>query len=118
MSFMQEPSITLYTSDNNIDSSVFPNKYLKSLQNHQIGDHRMASYSSKRNEFTITDKNKNNINNIIPLTQSWYQPGSVDNQYLLDHYGITDNQQYRKHMTNQSVDICNFNNKSFMKTIQ
>lgn len=111
MSFIQEPSIALYTSTYTVDSSVLPNKYLPSFQ-------RPTHLMSYRSENTVTDKNRNDINSTIPLTQPWYQPGSIENQALLDHYGITNNQQYRKHMTNHSVDICTFNNISFTKTIQ
>jgi hypothetical protein len=124
MSFIQDPSVTLYTSNHTIDSSVFPNKYLPSF--YQINSNNRTRTLpiddkinlSRLNENIITDKNRNSIHSNIPLTHPWYQPGSIENQALLNNYGITNNQQYRKYMTNNSLDICKFNHLSFIKTIQ
>ena len=91
MSFVIEPSVTAYYPKQIVDSSLLPQKY-------------------------ITHGKESSI--FFKTVNPWYQPGSTENQALLQTYGITSNQQYRKYMTSHSESVKQYNNKSFVTTIK
>lgn len=91
MSFVIDPSITAYYPNKIVDSSLFPQQYL--------------TYGNESSAFFKT---------VAP----WYQPGGTENQALIQTYGITSNQQYRKYMTSHSESVKQYNNKNFVTTLK
>jgi len=91
MSFVIDPSVTAYYPNKIVDSSLLPQQYL--------------TYGNESSAFFKT---------VAP----WYQPGGTENQALIQNYGITSNQQYRKYMTSHSESVKQYNNKSFVTTIK
>ena len=91
MSFVIEPSIAKYHSNKSVDITQLPYKYL--------------TYENETAAFFQT---------VAP----WYQPGGKENQTIINNYGITTNQQYRKYMTSQSENIKQYNTNTFQSTVK
>jgi hypothetical protein len=56
-----------------------------------------------------------NLNNEVPLVNTWYQPGDKGNEAILNMFNISSNQQYRKYMTKNSQEIIVMNQKEYKK---
>ena len=116
MSFIQTPSKTSYFPDKNIDTSIFPSNYLSSFYHLDRNNNGIQTFMEPSHP-TFKDKHNNEVQR-IPLVQPWYQPGGFENLVLLNHFNVTNNQQYRAYMTKQSLDVRKYNEKSFVKTIK
>lgn len=56
-----------------------------------------------------------NLNNEVPLVNTWYKPGDKENEAILNMYNISSNQQYRKYMIKNSQEIIIMNQKEYKK---
>ena len=88
MSFVPEINETKYFSDNIPNITSLPYHYLPQTRN---------------------------LNNEVPLVNTWYQPGDKENEAILNTFQISSNQQYRKYMMKNSQEIINFNQKEYKK---